>query len=102
MGLARTGSPHSGKSQFYVNLADNEVLDPNPARWGYAVFGKIVDGFQVVDQIGQQPTGDVATFKASAPLTQIVIRRAFVLAPAAAAPAPVPTVVPADGSAPKL
>lgn len=122
VGLARTGSPHSGTSQFYVNLADNEVLDPNPARWGYAVFGKIVDGFQVVDQIGQQPTGDVATFKASAPLTQIVIRRAFQLPPstaAAAAPAPatsppapapapapvpvpVPAPAPADGSAPKL
>jgi cyclophilin family peptidyl-prolyl cis-trans isomerase len=113
VGLARTGSPHSGTSQFYVNLADNEVLDPNPARWGYAVFGKVVDGFEVVDHIGQQPTGDVATFKASAPLTQIVIRRAFVLAPSAAAPAPaisapapVPVPVrapaPADGSAPKL
>ena len=113
VGLARTGSPHSGTSQFYVNLADNEVLDPNPARWGYAVFGKVVDGFEVVDHIGQQPTGDVATFKASAPLTQIVIRRAFVLAPSAAAPAPaisapapvpvpVPAPAPADGSAPKL
>jgi cyclophilin family peptidyl-prolyl cis-trans isomerase len=119
VGLARTGSPHSGTSQFYVNLADNEVLDPNPARWGYAVFGKIVDGFQVVDQIGQQPTGDVATFKASAPLTQIVIRRAFLLSPAAASvpaavtpaaapakpepiPAPTPAPAPADGSAPKL
>jgi len=115
VGLARTGSPHSGTSQFYVNLADNEVLDPNPARWGYAVFGKVVDGFEVVDHIGQQPTGDIATFKASAPLTQIVIRRAFVLAPSAAAPAPaisapapvpvpvpVPTPAPADGSAPKL
>jgi hypothetical protein len=120
--LARTGSPHSGTSQFYVNLADNEVLDPNPARLGYAVFGKIVDGFQVVDQIGQQPTGDVATFKASAPLTQIVIRRAFLLSPAAASapavtpavtpaaapakpepiPAPTPAPAPADGSAPKL
>ena len=113
VGLARTGSPHSGTSQFYVNLADNEVLDPNPARWGYAVFGKVVDGFEVVDHIGQQPTGDVATFKASAPLTQIVIRRAFLLPPsaaaaaAAAAPAPassapVPAPAPADGSAPKL
>ena len=117
VGLARTGSPHSGTSQFYVNLADNEVLDPNPARWGYAVFGKVVDGFEVVDHIGQQPTGDVATFKASAPLTQIVIRRAFLLPPSAAAaaaaaapapatsapvPVPVPAPAPADGSAPKL
>jgi len=118
VGLARTGSPHSGTSQFYVNLADNEVLDPNPARWGYAVFGKVVDGFQVVDQIGQQPTGDVATFKASAPLTQIVIRRAFLLPPAAAnapatltpaaapaksepTPASTPAPAPADGNAPK-
>lgn len=105
VGLARTGSPHSGTSQFYVNLADNEVLDPNPARWGYAVFGKVVDGFDVVDRLGQQPTGDVATFKGSAPLTQIVIRRAFQLPPAAPAPAPAPaaapTPPPAEGSAPK-
>jgi len=122
VGLARTGSPHSGTSQFYVNLADNEVLDPNPARWGYAVFGTVVDGFQVVDQIGQQPTGDVAAFKASAPLTQIVIRRAFLLPPATASapvtvtpvtvtpaapakpeptPAPSPAPAPADGNAPK-
>ena len=104
VGLARTGSPHSGTSQFYVNLADNEVLDPNPARWGYAVFGKVVDGFDVVDRLGQQPTGDVATFKGSAPLTQIVIRRAFQLPPAAPAPAPAaapaPTPPPADGCAP--
>lgn len=108
VGLARTGSPHSGTSQFYVNLADNEVLDPNPARWGYAVFGKVVDGFDVVEHIGQQPTGDVATFKASAPLTQIVIRRAFLLPPTAPAPAAAPAPVaaptpppPAEGTSPK-
>lgn len=109
VGLARAGNPHSGNAQFYVNLADNEVLDPNPARWGYAVFGRIVDGFEVVDRIGQQLTGDVASFKGTAPLTQIVIRRMFQL-PTLAAPstrpvvegAPVPPPVPpAEGSQPK-
>jgi cyclophilin family peptidyl-prolyl cis-trans isomerase len=109
VGLARAGNPHSGNAQFYVNLADNEVLDPNPARWGYAVFGRVIDGFDVVDRIGQQLTGDVASFKGTAPLTQIVIRRMFqlpALAPVAAPPAvqgaPVPPPVPpAEGSQPK-
>ena len=91
VGLARAGNPHSGTSQFYVNISDNEVLNPNPARWGYAVFGKVVEGLEVIDRIGQQPTGDAGTFKGTAPVTQIVIRRAFLLpsvsAPATPAPA---------------
>ena len=49
--LARTGDPHSGTSQFYVNLADNIALDPSPTRWGYAVFGRVVEGMDVVDRI---------------------------------------------------
>ena len=40
LGLAREDSPHSGSSQFYVNLVDNAALDPRPNRWGYAVFGQ--------------------------------------------------------------
>lgn len=94
VGLARAGNPHSGNAQFYVNLSDNEVLDPNPARWGYAVFGRVIEGFEVVDRIGQQLTGDVATFKGTAPLTQIVIRRMFQLPTLSAAPV-APTVSPA-------
>ena len=44
--------PHGGDAQFYVNLSDNEALDPNKTRWGYAVFGKVVQGMDVVDRIG--------------------------------------------------
>src|SRR5580658_1707104 len=51
VGLARTEAPHSGNCQFYVNLADNPDLDPLPVRWGYAVFGKVIDGLEVVDRM---------------------------------------------------
>src|SRR5690606_1882173 len=47
VGLARTGDPHSGTSQFYVNLVDNAGLDPQPSRWGYAVFGRVIEGMNV-------------------------------------------------------
>ena len=46
VGLARTSDPHGGDAQFYVNLADNAALDPNATRWGYAVFGKVVQGME--------------------------------------------------------
>lgn len=75
VGLARTSAPHSGDCQFYVNLADNNSLDPNPARWGYAVFGKVVQGMDVVDRIGAQPTGARGKFKEDAPLDPIRIER---------------------------
>jgi len=52
--MARTGDPHSADSQFYVNLAENLSLDPKPSRWGYAVFGKIVAGTEVIDDIGHR------------------------------------------------
>ena len=57
VGLARTGEPHSGTAQFYVNLADNAALDPQPSRWGYTVFGRVVEGMNVVDDIGAVATG---------------------------------------------
>jgi cyclophilin family peptidyl-prolyl cis-trans isomerase len=49
VGFARTTEPHSGTSQFFVNLADNIDLNPRPTRWGYTVFGKVVEGMEVVD-----------------------------------------------------
>lgn len=73
VGLARTDSPHSGNAQFYVNLTDNEELDPTPLRWGYAVFGKIVDGMDVVDKIGKVPTGASGPFPKDVPLDPVVI-----------------------------
>jgi len=70
VGLARGSEPHSGDCQFYVNLNDNTALDPSPARWGYAVFGKVIAGMEVVDRIGTLPTG-----ADDAPLTPVVIER---------------------------
>jgi|SRR5450755_4763947 len=75
VGLARTSAPHDGDCQFYVNLADNNSLDPNPARWGYAVFGKVIGGMDVLDRIGGQATGAKGPFKEDAPLQVIKIER---------------------------
>jgi cyclophilin family peptidyl-prolyl cis-trans isomerase len=54
--MARTAHPHSADAQFYINLADNVTLDPKPTRWGYAVFGRVVEGLNVVDDIGHRAT----------------------------------------------
>jgi cyclophilin family peptidyl-prolyl cis-trans isomerase len=57
IGMARTSKPHSATTQIYFNLADNRDLDPQPTRWGYAVFGKVTEGMEVLDRIAQIPTG---------------------------------------------
>ena len=75
IGMARSQDPHGGDAQFYVNLYDNEALDPNKTRWGYAVFGKVVQGMEVVDKIGNVPTGSRGPFKEDAPLQPVVIER---------------------------
>jgi cyclophilin family peptidyl-prolyl cis-trans isomerase len=75
VGFARANEPHSGTSQFYVNLADNIDLNPRPTRWGYAVFGKVVEGMEVVDDIGHRPTAGGGPFDRSVPVEPIVIER---------------------------
>lgn len=75
VGLARTADPHSGDAQFYLNLQDNGLLDPQPTRWGYTVFGKVVDGMNVVDDIGQVATGEAGPIKKDAPLKPVIIIR---------------------------
>src|SRR3984885_3014662 len=75
VGLARPSEPHAGDCQFYVNLFDNAALDPNQTRWGYAVFGKVVQGMEVVDRIGNVATGARGPFTEDAPLHQVVIQR---------------------------
>ena len=79
VGLARTGDPHSGTAQFYVNLTDNAALDPQPSRWGYAVFGRVVEGMNVLDDIGAVATGQVGPLDGDAPLKQIVIEKVEVV-----------------------
>jgi cyclophilin family peptidyl-prolyl cis-trans isomerase len=73
--MARTTEPHSATSQFYVNLADNVDLNPRPTRWGYAVFGKVVEGMEVVDDIGHRPTAGGGPFDRNVPVEPIVIER---------------------------
>jgi cyclophilin family peptidyl-prolyl cis-trans isomerase len=95
VGLARSDAPHSGTAQFYVDIADNPDLDPVATRWGYAVFGRVVEGMDVVDRIGAVATGTVGPFKSDAPVKPIVIEKieeimASSPAPAAVAPAPAP------------
>jgi cyclophilin family peptidyl-prolyl cis-trans isomerase len=81
VGLARTESPHSGNCQFFVNLADNSELDPLPVRWGYAVFGQVIEGMDVIERMGTVPTGAAGRFKADAPLTPVVIRKMEIVGP---------------------
>jgi len=89
VGLARTPLPHSGNAEFYVNLVDNPDLDPVPTRWGYAVFGRVVSGMEVIDKMAESPTGAMGPFKADAPLKPIIIQSVSIVAstpPPAAAP----------------
>ena len=75
VGMARSGSPHSGNAQFYVNVADNAELDPLPTRWGYAVFGRVTEGMDVLDKISVVATGSMGPFKSEAPLKAVVIQK---------------------------
>ena len=108
VGLARAAGPHSGDCQFYLNVADNADLDPLPTRWGYAVFGKVIEGMEVVDRISVSPTGAAGPFKADAPLQPVVIQKVELLtdggaattAPAVTAPAPAETTPAANPATP--
>ena len=72
--MARTGDPHSADSQFYINLADNNGLDPKPTRWGYAVFGEVVSGEDIVDDIGYRATSPKESFP-NLPAAPVIIER---------------------------
>jgi len=78
--MARTGEPHSASSQFFINHGDNDFLDyPGQDGWGYAVFGEVTDGLDVVDQIANTPTGSARPFGRDVPVTQIVITSATLI-----------------------
>lgn len=77
--MARTSDPHSANSQFFINLVDNYRLDPNktPGRgsWGYTVFGKVIEGIDVVDAIASVPTA-VQQGMRDVPQVPIIIKSA--------------------------
>ncbi|WP_341675173.1 peptidylprolyl isomerase [Niveibacterium sp. SC-1] len=74
--MARTSDPHSATSQFFLNLRDNTSLDyPSFDNWGYAVFGKIVEGREVLAKMGEVPTG-VSKGMQDVPQTAVVLKKA--------------------------
>jgi len=74
--MARTGDPHSAKAQFFINVKDNTRLDPQPDRWGYTVFGYVIEGMDVVDAIAQVRTGPGGDFSRDVPIVPIVVKQA--------------------------
>ena len=76
--MARTNSPHSATAQFFINTVDNNSLDytsSTPRGWGYAVFGHVVDGFEVVNNISSTVTGPGGPFSRDTPQEPIVITK---------------------------
>lgn len=75
--MARTSDPHSATAQFFVNVVDNAFLDhqnKDGAGWGYAVFGEVTEGMDVVDKIKSVKTGPAGPFAKDAPEDLVVIR----------------------------
>lgn len=78
---ARTGDPHSATAQFFINLVDNDFLNftsPAGNGWGYAVFGKVIEGMDIVDAIAAEPTGSVMGMR-DVPRDQVIIESAEVV-----------------------
>ncbi len=79
--MARTNEPHSASSQFFINLSDNDFLNhtaPSAQGWGYAVFGEVSDGMDVVDVIRKVKTGN-AGFHQDVPAEDVTIEKATIL-----------------------
>ena len=73
--MARTSDPHSATSQFFINVGDNGFLNhtsPSPQGWGYAVFGKVVDGLDVVNAIKGCKTGSIGGYQ-DVPTEDVII-----------------------------
>ena len=81
LSMARTSDPHSASSQFFINLRDNGALDftaKTPSGWGYAVFGRVVNGMEVVDAIATAKTGRLG-YHQDVPLEEILIEKTEIL-----------------------
>ena len=80
--MARTNDPHSATAQFFINVTDNTFLNhtaKTPRGWGYAVFGRVIKGLNVVDKIRNQRTGPNGPFPSDVPLKMILIHKATVI-----------------------
>ena len=79
--MARTGDPHSGSSQFFINTVDNGFLDfqaPSGNSWGYAVFGKVASGTDVVEKIKGVRTGSAGGHQ-NVPVDDVVVTSAAIV-----------------------
>lgn len=79
LAMARTGDPNSATSQFFINVVDNAFLDAENSRdgHGYAVFGRVIEGMDVVDRIKAVPVGDRGPFQ-NVPRTPVLLKKASV------------------------
>lgn len=80
LAMARTSDPHSATAQFFINVADNDFLNftaPTPNGWGYAVFGQVVEGTEIVDKIKGVRTGNKG-FHQDVPVEDVIIEKATV------------------------
>ncbi|WP_298434234.1 peptidylprolyl isomerase [Geobacter sp.] len=78
--MARTANPNSATAQFFINLVNNDGLNrPNPDGFGYAVFGRVIEGMEVVDRIGATPTQRLNMLFADIPVTPVVIKAVKVM-----------------------
>jgi len=79
--MARTNDPHSATAQFFINVNDNDFLNhssPTPQGWGYAVFGKVVDGMDIVEKIKKVKTGSKG-FHQDVPADDVIIEKAVIV-----------------------
>jgi peptidyl-prolyl cis-trans isomerase B (cyclophilin B) len=79
--MARTNAPHSASAQFFINIADNDFLNhksPTPQGWGYAVFGKVVGGTEIVDKLRSVKTGN-RMGHGDVPVEDVVLEKAVVV-----------------------
>lgn len=82
--MARTGDPNSATAQFFINVNDNKSLnfrEPTPQGYGYVVFGKVIEGMDVVSKIATAPTGSGGPFAKDVPVERVVIKSATVVGP---------------------
>ena len=89
--MARTNDPHSATAQFFINVVNNDFLDYRSSDmrgWGYAVFGKVIEGMDVIDKIKAVPTGASGPFNRDVPKTPVIIESVTLVNPTAEGTAP--------------
>lgn len=78
LAMARTNDPHSATAQFFINLINNDFLDNRGEQWGYAVFGKVTEGMDIIDTIAKVKTGNCG-FHRDVPVVPVVIESVSVV-----------------------